>query len=148
MNEEEQPTRYITAVMARGLVDFVGSMATGLGGDVADVLIVSFVGGQSTRAMMDDRYLAQRYGYEARVMPNEERKPTSIRDICDTLNMKRETVGRRLVRLEAEGWLLKVDGGFIQPAQVGENDQTKALRHIVVKKANRLVRDLEKLRQP
>lgn len=147
MNEEEQPTRYITAVMARAVVDFVGSLTTGVGGDVADVLIVAFVGGRSTRAMIGDRYLAQRYGYEARVMPNEERKPTSIREICDGLNMKRETVRRRLVRLEAEGWLLKVEGGFIKPAQVGENDQTKALRQIVVKKANRLVRDLEKLRQ-
>lgn len=147
MNPEEQPTRYITGVMARALVDFVGSMATGLGGDVADVLIVAFVGGQSTRGMMEDRHLAQRYGYEGRVMPNEERRPTSIREICETLNMKRETVRRRLVRLEADGWLLKVEGGFIQPAQVGEDDQTRALRQIVVKKARRLVRDLEKVRQ-
>jgi len=127
------------------MVDFAGSTATSLGGDVIDVLIVAFVGVQSTRAMLDDRYLAQRYGYEGRAMPNEERQPTSIREICETLNMKRETVRRRLVRLEADGWLWKVDGGFIQPAQVGENDQTKALRQIAVRKAGRLMRDLQRI---
>jgi len=147
MTEEAGPTRYITGVMARALVDFAGTIATGLGGDVTDVLIVALVGSESTRDMLDDRYLAQRYGYETRVMPNEERKPTSIREICDTLNMKRETVRRRLVRLEAEGWLMKVDGGFIQPAQLGQDDQTQALRLIAVKKAERLMRDLQRLQQ-
>lgn len=146
--EEDQPIRYIACVMGQTLVDVVGTAAGGMGGDVIDVLILAFVASESTRAMLEDRHLAQHYGYEARIMPDDERKPTSVREICEALHMKRETVRRRLVRLEAGGWLRRVDGGFIQPAQTGEDDKMKTLRPIIVRHAGRLVRELQRAPMP
>ncbi len=53
------------------------------------------------------------------VIPDDARRPVSVKSLSDSLNLPYETVRRRLAKLCAQGWCRRVAGqGYVVPEEV------------------------------
>jgi hypothetical protein len=145
-SDENAPTRYLGVLLARELLEFAKFNVHKFDIGVEELMILCCVVWNSTKDIVEEVYLTREFGYERNVLPTNERPPTSLKTIYTTLNMKRETARRKLVRLVDMGLVVRVKGGYVFPAQVGEADQTADLRKLLAKNMARLTRYLDRFR--
>lgn len=143
---DDLPTRYLSTIMAREFLDFAKAITHKFDIGVEEVMIISCVVWHSTKDMVEEAYLAKEYGFEKSVLPTAERMPLSLKAIHTTLNMSRETTRRKLARIVEKGILMRIEGGYVFPAQVGEQDLTHDLRKIFAKNINRFALYYERFR--
>jgi hypothetical protein len=138
-------TRYVASFFIEMFSDFmrVAVQQNDLAPD--EVIIICLVGAESTREMRKDAFSSRHFGKEDFVLPDSERPPVSLKFIYTSLGMSRETTRRKVAGLVERGFLKRSGRGVILPAQLGEDDYTKELRHFLVRKLEVLNAYLDKM---
>lgn len=131
---ENVPTRYISSFAIEFISDFYCFCAGKYGLSAEEVAILSLIASESTREIRSDAFVARNYGDEDDAFPTVYRSPVSVKSVHTRLGMSRETTRRKLENLAERGLIKKVSGGFIFPAQRGDDDYTKDLRKFMVDK--------------
>ncbi len=137
-------TRYTSAFIMEFVSDFMSFCSHNYELSLEEIAIVCFIASESTRDIRNEIFLTKNYGYEDDAFPNGYRSPVKVKEICNKLNLKRETTRRRLERLYRCNFIKKVKGGYILPAQIGADDYTKELRDFLVNRTNALSKYIEK----
>jgi predicted DNA-binding transcriptional regulator len=135
---DKAPTRYISSFIIEFISDFICHCNDQHGFSADEVAILCLVVSQSTRELRNDAFVSKNYGNEDFVFPSEYRPPVSVKFIHTNLGMARETVRRKLDGLVKRNFLYKVKGGYVFPAQVGDDDYTKELRNFLVQRLSAL----------
>ena len=119
MSEIDTPkaTGLVASHFAKYSTDLIGFVARDYGLSIHEMAIVALVFGESTRPLREDSYLASKFGFEDRPLPNEYRLAVNLKFLHTSLGLSRETTRRKLERLVTDGYLARVNGGyvFLQP---------------------------------
>jgi biotin operon repressor len=106
--------------------------------------IVCFVASESLHDLRKEMFLSRNFGSEGNVFPNVYRRPVSARSIQTNIKMSRETARRKIKKLSEKGFIQKVRGGYILPAQSDIDDYTADLRIFIVNKLEMLKNYIDK----
>lgn len=136
---DSRPTRRAASYMLRHMVDFLSFAVYNYQLSIEEVAMVCLIGAESTRPIVDDPFLANKFGNEGDVLPLEDRPAVALKYIYLTLGINRETARRKMDRLVKRGFVLKTDRGYIMPAQVGETDFTRELRSFMLNRYEAIV---------
>lgn len=127
-------TRYVSSFIVELVSDFMCFAAEQLGLAPDEIAIVCMVASESTREIRKDAFATRTFGGEDFAFPDDERPPVSIKFIHTRLGMSRETTRRKVAGLVERGFLKRVKGGVILPAQTGDDDYTSEIRRFFVRK--------------
>lgn len=108
-----KPTRLLAPQFASYSIRSVGHYVRLLDLSIEELAIIVLVVAESTRPIREDPYLAARFGYETRALPDEYRPAVNLKYIHSSLGLSRETTRRKLERLVARGFLTKTRSGYI-----------------------------------
>jgi len=108
------PFRAVSRLVGTFVLRFVESVSRA--GGPADALILLEIFRSNTEHFTPERRGAE--GWEAKDMVDDAlRKPVSISEVARRIGMPGETVRRHMRRMTAQGWVIRVESGFIVPAQ-------------------------------
>jgi hypothetical protein len=127
-------TRYIASFIVELFSDFMCFAVKQNDLTPEEVAIICLVATESTREIRKDAFAARHFGGEDYAFPDVERPAVSIKFIHTRLGLSRETTRRKVADLVSRGFLRKVKGGVILPAQTGDDDFTKETRNFLVRK--------------
>lgn len=143
MNHDQ--TRYISSFIIEFISDFICYCKEKKGLSANDVAILCLVVSRSTHELIHDLFVSRNYGNEDFALPTKYRSPVSVKFIHTRLGMSRETTRRNLEDLVRRNFIHKVKGGYIFPAQVGEDDLTKDVRGYLVQRLSALENHVKKM---
>lgn len=113
---------------------------------LVDVAILTLLFSESTAPLRDEPYLANRFGFEERGLPNEYRPVVSLKFIHNSLGLSRETARRKLERLVERGFITKTTGGYMLHHQQGEDDFLSDFRFSLIKSLEFIVSEASRPR--
>lgn len=140
MLDDEKP-RAVARATSAFVLRWVEAARGIASGDLIDIFII-------TTIMMGNigRLRTNEYHTLEDIPPDAERRPLTSMQIAQSMDLPYETVRRRVVKLEADGWCERVDGGgYIIPQRVFEQDnmlQALMATHLATQ---RLLRELKAL---
>lgn len=144
---ENRPTRRAASYMLRHMVDFLSFAVYNYKLSIEEVAMVCLIGAESTRPIVDDPFLANKYGSELDVLPLEDRPAIALKFIYVTLGINRETARRKMDRLVARGFVVKTPDGYVLPEQTGETDFTRELRNFMLHRYEAIIAEGERYRR-
>lgn len=109
----DKPTRLLASQFASHTIGLIGQYVRLLDLSIEELAIVILVYAESTRPIREDPYLAARFGYEVRSLPNEYRPAVNLKYIYTSLGLSRETTRRKLEGLVGRGFLTKTECGYV-----------------------------------
>ncbi len=117
MSEKNPPraTRLVTSHFAKYSTALIGEVSRRHGLSIEELAIIALVFAESTRPMREDPYLASKFGFDDRGLPNEYRVAVKLKFVHTSLGLSRETARRKLERLVGQGYLARIDGGYVFP---------------------------------
>ena len=125
--------------MLRHMVDFLSFAVYNYELSVEEVAMVCLIGAESTRPIVDDPFLANKYGYELEVLPLDDRPAVALKFIYVTLGINRETARRKIDRLVKRGFVVKTARGYVLPEQSGQTDFTRELRNFMLNRYEAII---------
>lgn len=108
-------TRVAASHFANYTSQLIGHCVRKYSVSIEDLAILVLIFAESTSPLRADPYLAARFGFEERGLPNEYRPPVNLKFIHTSLGLSRETTRRKLERLVGRELLIKTNGGYIFP---------------------------------
>lgn len=139
--------RFVSSLIAELISDFIRFSVEKYHFSMDEVAIVSLIASESTRELRSDAFVAMTYGNEMSTIPNQDRPPVSLKFVHVSLGMSRETARRKLEDLVKRGYLIRGEGGFTLPAQIGKDDFTRELRTFLAGKLEMLEGLMNKIPQ-
>jgi len=121
-------TRLAASYFAKFTTEILGSAVQKHKISIEDLAIIALVFTESTRPIRDDPYLASKFGFEARGLPNEYRPAVNLKFVYTSLGLSRETARRKLEKLVERGFLHRTEAGYVFLQPPGEQDFTEQFR--------------------
>lgn len=132
-NNPTKATRLVASHFAKYSTDLIGYTARRYAISIDEMAIIALVFAESTRPIREDPYLASKFGFEDRPLPNEYRVSVNLKFIHTSLGMSRETTRRKLERLVARGFLSRINGGYVFPMPHERVDLANGFRETLLK---------------
>lgn len=124
----EFPTRYVSSFVVELISDFHIYCNKKYNLSADEIAIITLVASESTRAIREDKFFIQNYGWEKDAFPNVVRQGITTKIIYTSLGMSRETTRRKVDALVKKGFLKRTKNGVIFPEQTREDDYTAEFR--------------------
>lgn len=105
-------SRFVASSFAKYSSDLIGQAVRKFDISIEDMAILALVFAESTRPLREDPYLASKFGFDDRPLPNEYRLSVSLKFVHTSLGLSRETARRKLGHLVARGFLSRVNGAY------------------------------------
>lgn len=139
--------RFVASLIAEFISDFIRFSVEKYHFSMDEIAIISLIASESTRELRSDAFVAVDYGGETNTIPNQDRPSVSLKFVHVSLGMSRETARRKLEQLVKRGYLIRGEGGYTLPAQIGKDDFTREFRTFLVGKLEMLERLMKKMPQ-
>lgn len=146
--DSTKASRLVASHFAKYFTDLIGYAARKYGISIEDMAILGLVFAESTRPIREDTYLASKFGFEDRVLPDEYRLSVNLKFVHTSLGLSRETTRRKLERLVARGFLARINGGYIFPTPQNRVDFSKGFRATLVKSIEAIAAQANRPRSP
>lgn len=127
-------TRYVSSFFVEVFADFMRFAIQQNNLTAEEVSIICVVAAESTRELRRDAFATRHFGAEDDVLPDAARPVVGLKFIHTSLGMSRETTRRKVAGLVERGFLKRQGRGVYLPAQTGDDDYTKELRHFLLRK--------------
>jgi hypothetical protein len=121
-------TRLAASHFASFTTELVGTAIQKLDISIVDVAIIGLVYAESTRPIRENAYIARKYGFEGRGLPNEYRPAVNLKFIYTSLGLSRETTRRKLESLVERKLLSRIEGGYVFLTAAGAGEFNQQLR--------------------
>lgn len=132
------PPHLALGLVARELLDIIGTQSRLLEIDAVDLLIIGCVAVLSTEDALKNPGMIEEYEYGHKPFPLEYCRGVRFKEIAFSLNVNYETSRRRIERLCSRGLLLKSGRVYFFPYQGGDTDYTSGARLMAVNCINRM----------
>lgn len=105
-------TRLVASSFAKYSSDLIGQAVRKFDISIEEMAILALVFAESTRPLREDSYLASKFGFDDRPLPNEYRLSVKLKFVHTSLGLSRETARRKLGHLVDRGFLSRVNGAY------------------------------------
>lgn len=146
--DSTKATRLVASHFAKHTTDLIGYAARKYDISIEDMAILALVFSESTRPLREDPYLAAKFGFEDRALPDEYRLSVSLKFVHTSLGLSRETTRRKLERLVSRGMLARINGGYVFPNIQARPDLSKVFRATLVKGIELIASHVTRPRSP
>lgn len=146
--DSSKATRLVASHFAKYSTDLIGYAKRRYDISIEDMAILAVVFSESTRPLREDPYLAAKFGFEDRALPDEYRLSVSLKFVHASLGLSRETTRRKVERLVARGFLTRISSGYVFPGPQGRPELSKSFRSTLVKSIAAIAAQAERIRSP
>lgn len=141
-------TRLAASYFAKFTTEIIGSAAQKHKISIEDLAIIALVFTESTRPIRDDPYLASKFGFENRGLPNEYRPAVNLKFIYTSLGLSRETARRKLEKLVERGFLHRNEAGYVFLHPPGGSDFSEQFRLNLLRNIELIAEKAKQLEAP
>ena len=141
-------TRLVASSFAKYSSDLIGQTVRKFDISIAEMVIIALVFVESTRPLREDSYLASKFGFDHRPLPNEYRLSVSLKFIHTSLGLSRETARRKLGRLVERGLLARINGGYVYHITPETSHFSAGVRATLVKSVESMAALVDRLPSP
>jgi len=139
-------TRLAASHFAKHIGGLIGLAVRKHNISIVDLAIITLLFSESTAPIRDEPYLANRFGFEDRGLPNEYRPVVSLKFIHTSLGLSRETTRRKLERLVERGFITKTTGGYMFHHPQGDKDFAEEFRFNLIQTLEFIVNEAKRPR--
>ena len=141
-------TRLVASSFAKYSTDLIGQAVRKFDISIEDIAIIALVLAESTRPLREDPYLASKFGFDDRPLPNEYRLSVSLKFVHTSLGLSRETARRKLGRLVDRGFLSRINSIYVYRSKDSAFDIAKVLRTSLVETIESIAAEADRTRSP